>query len=154
MIPRSKHVCMLTAVVALPWLTGCHLGDSGENGIAICEQSLRLDDQERHLLGAGCGFYGGHGSTTFTSDLAAAPDLKVVGIVSRIGFQVTATSRGITVATGALSEQQLESGEKLILPVTTLGGDAYEFRYWGSWTIDPAQYLDGLDAGLTDGGFN
>ncbi len=57
-------------------------------------------------------------------------------------------------ATGALAKSQLEIGEKLIVPVKTLDGNSYEFRYWGSRTADPGQYMDGIDGGWIDGAWN
>jgi hypothetical protein len=154
MILRSKHVCAWSVAVALPLLAGCPQVESGESAQAICEQDFRVDDQNFHFLGAGCSFYSDQWSSTYVSDSTATPDLKVVCIASRLGLQVTATSRGTMLATRTLFASELKSGEKLILTVTTLGGDTYEFRYWGSTTIDPAQYLDGIDAGWADGAFH
>jgi hypothetical protein len=104
-------------------------------------------------MGAGCWFYGRQDTSSFYSDLTSDPDLKAVATISPAGLEFTATSHGVTVALGGLSEAQLETGEKLIMTVNTLDGHTYEFRYWGSRTIAPAQYMDGIDGGWVDGGW-
>jgi hypothetical protein len=145
------------ALLVLTLSAACQSG-SGEPGIVLCEQEFRIVGQERAVLGAGCAVFDDGYGTSFTSDPTASPDIEVVGVAYHGGLRVTATSRGTTVATGALSPPQLQSHEKLILEVKTVGGDTYEFRYWGvrhrgNSSIGPAEYMDGIDAGWSDGGF-
>ena len=151
MVARGRHI-LRVSLFALVWLAACREDDSAK-GLALCEQIFRVERQNLNPMGAGCGFYGSHDTSSFYSDVTSDPDLKAVATISPGGLQFTATSHGVTVATGGLSEAQLETGEKLIITVSTLGGDIYEFRYWGSRTIDPAQYMDGIDGGWVDGGW-
>jgi hypothetical protein len=157
MMVRNRRGCGRTALFVLTLSAACQCG-SGQPGIALCEQEFRIAGQDRALLGAGCVVFDDAYGTTFTSEPTASPDLEVVGVAYHGGWRVTATSGGTTVGTGALSPPQLKSHEKLILEVKTVGGHTYEFRYWGvryrgSLRIDPAEYLDGIDAGWIDGGF-
>jgi hypothetical protein len=154
---RNKRGCGRTALSVLTLSVACQCS-SGEPGIALCEQEFRIVDQERALLGAGCAVFDDAYGTSFTSDPTTSPDLEVVGVACHGGWRVTATSGGTIVASGVLSPPQLKSHEKLILEMKTVRGDTYEFRYWGvryrgRSTSDPAEYLDGTDAGWIDGGF-
>jgi len=152
MVQHGRRIFRFS-VVALLLLAACHEDDASANRVALCEQIFRVDGQNLYSLGAGCSFYGSYDSSSFYSDLTSDPDLKLVATISPLGLQVTATSHGVIVAKHALSESQLETGEKLIFTANTFGGDTYEFRYWGSRTIDPAQYMDGIDGGWVDGGW-
>jgi hypothetical protein len=150
MTKTGRRICTWMGSLGLLVLVGCRQDDSG---LAICEQIFRADGQALHPMSAGCSFSGDHWSTTFTPDPTADSDIRVSGTISRNGLKVTATYRGTTVATQALSASQLESGEKSVLLVSTLGGEKYEFRYWVSRTIDPSQYMDGIDGGWTGSGW-
>ena len=151
MAAHRRHI-LRSSLFALVWLASCR-GDDSARRLAICEQAFRVEGQNLYSMGAGCWFYGSHDTSSFYSDVTSDPDLRVVAAISPDGLQVTATSHSVTVASGWLSGAQLETGEKLVMTVNTLDGDTYEFRYWGSRTIDPAQYMDGIDGGWGDGGW-